>query len=124
MVEEHPRHHCRVASREFPTTSVVAPVLPPAHPKDGGKRAAQGTLDAGTTSSPVGFSACDRLRRPGAQSEPRYTDGTAQGMTMHNPSSACETHAAGPTTIVKDTTSVLKGLTQRRLEALCVTLIS
>jgi hypothetical protein len=49
---------------------VEASVLPPARPKDGGQRATQGTLDVGTTSSPVGFSACDRLSRPGAQSEP------------------------------------------------------
>jgi hypothetical protein len=40
---------------------IEASVLPPTHPKDGGQWATQGTLDAGTTSWPVGFSACDRL---------------------------------------------------------------
>jgi hypothetical protein len=34
---------------------------PPASPKDGEQRAAQGALDTGTTSSPTRFLACDRL---------------------------------------------------------------
>jgi hypothetical protein len=48
---------------------VEASVLPLARPKDGGQRAAQGTLDAGAASSPVGFSACDHSSRLGSRSE-------------------------------------------------------
>jgi hypothetical protein len=40
---------------------IEASILPPTHPKDGGQRAAKGTLNAGTASWPVGFLACDRL---------------------------------------------------------------
>jgi hypothetical protein len=35
----------------------------------------------------------------------------------HSPSSACETHALGAAMIMKDASSVLKGLAQRHLEA-------
>jgi hypothetical protein len=86
---------------------VEASILPPAHPKDEGQRATQGTLNVGTASSPVGFSACDHLSR---LSTLKYTDNTAHGMTTHSPSSACETHAVGPVMIMKDATSILKGL--------------
>jgi hypothetical protein len=34
------------------------------------QRATQGTLDVGTATSPIGFSAYDHLSRPGARSEP------------------------------------------------------
>jgi hypothetical protein len=50
---------------------VEASVLPPAHPKDGGQRVAQGTFDAEMTSSPARFLACDCLSQPGARSEPQ-----------------------------------------------------
>jgi hypothetical protein len=86
---------------------VEASILPPAHPKGEGQRAAQGTLNVGTASSPVGFSACNHLSRLGAL---KYTDNTAHGTMTHSPSSACETHTVGPVMITKDVTSILKGL--------------
>jgi hypothetical protein len=43
---------------------------------------------------------------------------------MHSSNDACETHAKGVMTIVKNVASVLKGLAQRRLKAPCTTLIS
>jgi hypothetical protein len=42
----------------------------------------------------------------------------------HSPSNVHETRTMGVATIVKDATLVLKGLTQRRLEASCVMPIS
>jgi hypothetical protein len=51
----------------------------------------------------------------------RCTDGITQEIAVHCPSNAHENHAVEATTIVKDATSVLKGLARRRLEAPCVT---
>jgi hypothetical protein len=54
----------------------------------------------------------------------RYDDGTTQGTMTCSPHDACETHAVEVTMIMKDASSVLKGLTQRRFEAPYVTLVS
>jgi hypothetical protein len=54
----------------------------------------------------------------------RCTNGITQEMMTHSPSNVYETRTMGVTTIVKDATLVLKGLTQRHLEASCVMPIS
>jgi hypothetical protein len=54
----------------------------------------------------------------------RYVDGATQGTMTHNPNDACETHAMEAATIAKDTSSVLKSLAQRHLEASYATLVS
>jgi hypothetical protein len=54
----------------------------------------------------------------------RCTDDTIQGMMTRSLNDACETHATGAVMIMKDASSVLKGLVQRHFEASCVTLIS
>jgi hypothetical protein len=85
-------------------------VLPLAHPKGGGQRAAQGALDAGTTSSPAGFVAYRNLK---------HTNGTAHGTTPCSPSNTSEARVTGGAIIMNDAASVLKGLAQRCLEAPC-----
>jgi hypothetical protein len=50
---------------------VEASILPLANPKDRGQKATQGAPEAGTDSSPVGFSICDRPIRPSARLKPQ-----------------------------------------------------
>jgi hypothetical protein len=50
---------------------VEASIILLADAKDGGHKATQGAPDAGTASSPEGFSTCDRPGRPSARTEPQ-----------------------------------------------------